>query len=199
MKLRELNKNNYAVSHQLVNITSISIFICVVLVAIINSVPLSPDTTVYSDTMDKKSMVLQTASMLADTPGEAYDGSPCWEDVTDGSNPLKPLSVGFKMNSYDTTLTYLRVLSMDKIDAFNDLVNDLGYDTVKTDIFRLPSYIDLQIILKFIGDPPPPYVEFGPSLEDARSIAYQKVNVIVYNPNPPPGTYDYATLEVRIS
>jgi len=196
MKLRELNKNNCAVSHQLVNITSISIFICVVLVAIINSVPLSPDTTVYSDTMDKNSMVLQTTSMLADTPGEAYDGSPCWEEVTDGSNPLKPLSVGFKMNSYDNTPTYLRVLSMDKIDAFNDLVNNLDYDTVKTDIFRLPSSIDLQIILKFIGDPPP-YVEFGPSLQDARSIAYQKVNVIVYNPST--GNYDYATLEVRIS
>lgn len=196
MKLRELNKNNCAVSHQLVNITSISIFICVVLVAIINSVPLSPDTTVYSDTMDKNSMVLQTTSMLADTPGEAYDGSPCWEEVTDGSNPLKPLSVGFKMNSYDNTPTYLRNLSMDKIDAFNDLVNNLDYDTVKTDIFRLPSSIDLQIILKFIGDPPP-YVEFGPSLQDARSIAYQKVNVIVYNPST--GNYDYATLEVRIS
>ncbi len=166
--------------------------------AIINSVPLSPDTTVYSDTMDKKSMVLQTTSMLADTPGEAYDGSPCWEEVTDGVNPLKPLSVGFKMNPYDSSSTDLRILSLDKIDAFNDLKDDLDYDTVKTDIFRLPSYIELHIILKSLGGGST-YVEYGSSLENARSISYQKVNVIVYDPNPPPGTYDYATLEVRIS
>lgn len=200
MKLRKLYKNNHAISHQLVNITSMSIFICVVLVAIINSVPLSPDTTVYSDTMDKKSMALQTVSMLTDSPGEASDGSPCWESVTDGSDkPLKPLSIGFKMNSYDPKSTDLRLLSLDKIDAFKKFDDADDYEMLKTDIFRLPSYFEYQITLKSLEEPPVIDEEYGSILDDARSAAYQKVNVLVYDPDPAPGSYHYAVLEVKIS
>lgn len=206
MKLRKLNKNNYAVSHQLVNIISIPLFIIVVLVVIINSAPLSPDTTVYSLTMDKKSMALQTASMLTDTPGEAADGSSCWEELTDDGTDtgtlLKPRSIGFRMNPYDyesSTSTDLRILSLKKINALNDLITEYTYDTVKTDILRLPNYVDFFIYIDFI-EPTISDIEIpnGFSLENSKILITKSVNVLVCDPDTT-FSYDYATLQVKIS
>jgi len=64
---RRLYSDNYAVSHQLVSIASLSIFILVVLAAVINSVPISPDTNAISDITDKKTMALQISTILTDS------------------------------------------------------------------------------------------------------------------------------------
>jgi len=206
MKLRKLNKNNFGVSHQLVNIISIPLFIIVVLVVIINSVPLSPDTTVYSLTMDKKSMALQTASMLTDTPGEASDGSSCWEEVTDDGTDtgtlLKPRSVGFSnmpvFVASSINLDSSRILNKKKMDALNDLITEYTYETVKTDIFRLPNYVDFYIYIDFV-EPTISDIEIpvGGSLGNSKILVTKYVNVLVCDPSIP--SYDYATLQVQIS
>ena len=207
MKLRKLNQNNYAVSHQLVNITSMTVFICIVLVAIINSVPLSPDTTVYSYTMDKKSIALQTTSILIDTPGKALDGSPCWEDVKQSGNILYPESIGFRMNySYNVsnsniTSNNLRLLSLKKIKALTSFDTTTGYETLKTEVFNLPSYFEYNISINFQKNNFD-NISYGPSMEGSSITVTKTINAVVYDPDrasPTYDNYDYAKIRVRIS
>ena len=198
IRFRKLYNNNNAISHQLVNIASISIFISVVLATVINSVPLSPDTSTLSDITDKKSMALQLSNILIDTPGMAFDGSPCWESVTDDGlgtgTLLNPLSIGFKMNPADLTSNDLRLLSYKKIVT----LTDVNYDYLKTDIFGLPSYFDVYIKVDFLVSPPTDF-EYGYAKTN-NLLVTKTTNVIVYdNEDTEPWDYAYALLQVKIT
>jgi len=193
VRFRRLYSDNYAVSHQLVSIASISIFMCVVLAAVINSVPISPDTVALSDITDKKSMALQISTILTDSTGKALDGSPCWE--IDEFDAFIPESVGFKTNPGQSQSSQTRLLSLEKINKLKTFA-DNNYDILKTQIFALSSYIDFNINIHFldvlISD-----ISIGQSLAVTNLLITRSVNVIVYDPTS--GDYEYAILQVKIA
>jgi len=193
VRFRRLYSDNYAVSHQLVSIASISIFMCVVLAAVINSVPISPDTVALSDITDKKSMALQISTILTDSPGLASDGSPCWEE--DEFDTFIPKSVGFKTNPGQSQSSQIRLLSLKKIDKLETFAVN-NYDILKTQIFVLPSYIDFNINIKFLDDPDNPLI-IGQSLTSTNLLVTRSVNVVVYDSIS--GDYEYAILQVKIA
>jgi len=195
-RFRRLYSDNYAVSHQLVGIASISIFMCVVLAAVINSVPISPDTAALSDITDKKSMALQISTILTDSPGIASDGSSCWEE--DVFDAFIPESVGFKTNPEQSQSSQIRLLSLDKIIKLETFA-DNNYDILKTQIFTLPSYIDFNININFL-DELIDDISIGQSLAETNLLVTRSVNVLVlYDSISDPPVYEYAILQVKIA
>lgn len=195
-RFRRLYSDNYAVSHQLVSIASISIFMCVVLVAVINSVPISPDTVALSDITDKKSMALQISTILTDSPGVASDGSPCWEE--DVFDAFIPESVGFKTNPKQSQSSQIRLLSLKKIIKLEVFAGN-NYDILKTHIFDLPSYIDFNININFLAEDISGDISIGQSLASTNLLVTRSVNVLVYDPDSDPPAYEYAILQVKIA
>lgn len=200
MKIRSLRQNDTAVSHQLVSIASISIFICVVLATVINSVPVSPDTTSISDMTDKQSMALQISTMLIDTPGLAPDSSTTWESSELTTRSCLPYSVGFRLNpGYSLTISesnYARILSWAKIHAIDQDV--ISYDDLQTEIFGLPSYINFNINVNFADDSITD-VEYGPSLDYSKLLVTKTISVVIYDDlGSESWDYEYATLQVKI-